>query len=46
MGQLMNAGLATDLQGAYQKAIALNPEIQAEIKSDEEAKKLIEQSEA
>ena len=43
MGQLMQAGLATDLQGAYQKAIALNPEIQAEIKSDEEAKKLIEQ---
>lgn len=42
MGQLMNAGLATDLATAYQKAVALSPEIQAEIKSDEEAKKLIE----
>lgn len=43
MGQLMNAGIATDLATAYQKAIALNPEVQAEIKSDEEAKRLIEQ---
>lgn len=43
MGQLMNAGLAPDLDSAYQQAIALNPEIQSEIKAKEEADRQTEQ---
>jgi len=38
MGQLMQAGIVQpgDLDGAYQKAIAIHPEVSAQIKADEE----------
>ncbi len=41
MGQLMTAGIVQpgDLEGAYQKATALHPEVSAQIKADEEAKR-------
>lgn len=42
MGRLMQSGIAADLPTAYQKAVALSPEIQAEIKAEEEAKKVEE----
>ncbi len=40
MGQLMTAGIVPpgDLEGAYQKATALHPEVSAQIKADETAK--------
>lgn len=40
MGRLMQSGIATDLNTAYQKAVALSPEIQVEIKAEEEARKV------
>lgn len=39
MGQLMQAGLATDLESAYQKAIALDPEISAQIRAGDDSKR-------
>lgn len=39
MAQLMQAGIATDLEGAYQKAIALNPELSAQIRAEDEARR-------
>lgn len=39
MGQLMQAGMAPDLESAYQKAIALNPEISAQLRAEEDRKK-------
>jgi hypothetical protein len=44
MGQLMQAGLATDLNTAYDKAVSLSPEVQAELKAEEEAKKVAEKA--
>jgi len=44
MGQLMQAGLATDLNTAYDKAVSLSPEVQAELKAEEEAKKVAERA--
>lgn len=38
MGKLMNAGVADDLEGAYQKATQLHPEVSAAIKAEETAK--------
>jgi hypothetical protein len=40
MGQLMQAGLATDLDSAYQKAIGMDPDIRAEILKTELDSKL------
>lgn len=41
MGQLMSAGIVppNDLAGAYQRAIAIDPEVSAAIKADEDAKR-------
>lgn len=39
MGQLMQAGLASDLESAYQQAIALTPEISDQIRAESERKK-------
>lgn len=38
MGQLMQAGLANDLEGAYQKATTLHPEVSATIEAEKAAK--------
>jgi hypothetical protein len=48
MGQLMNAGIVQpgDLETAYQKAIALNPEISARIREAEDRKKADELAKA
>jgi hypothetical protein len=46
MGQLMSAGVATDLESAYQKAIAIHPEISAQIKAAEEKAKADELAKA
>ncbi len=37
MGRLMQAGMANSLDEAYQQALALNPEIQAQIQRDQQA---------
>lgn len=44
MGQLMTAGIVQpgDLEGAYQKATALHPEVSAQIRAEEEAKRTAE----
>jgi hypothetical protein len=39
MGQLMQAGIATDLDSAYQQAIAITPEISDQIRAEAERKK-------
>jgi len=39
MGKLMTAGIAADLEDAYQKAISLDPTISSQIRADEERKK-------
>ena len=46
MGQLMSAGIVSmgDLEGAYQKAIAIHPEISAQIRAQEEKAKADEQA--
>jgi predicted Holliday junction resolvase-like endonuclease len=38
MGQLMNSGVATDLESAYQKATLLHPEVSAQIEAEKTAK--------
>lgn len=43
MGKLMMSGLATDLEGAYQQAIALDREVSAQIAAEKEATRLAEQ---
>jgi hypothetical protein len=40
MGQLMQAGLASDLESAYQQAIAITPEISDQIRAEANARKL------
>lgn len=37
MGRLMQAGMANSLDEAYQQALALNPEVQAQIQRDQQA---------
>jgi hypothetical protein len=44
MGQLTQAGVAPDLDNAYQKAVMLSPDIQAEINTANEAKKAEEEA--
>jgi hypothetical protein len=39
MGQLMQAGLASDLESAYQQAIQITPEISDQIRAESERKK-------
>lgn len=46
MGQLMTAGLASDLEQAYQKAVVLDPAISAQIKADEEKNRQAELAKA
>ena len=46
MGQLMTAGIASDLETAYQKAIALDPAISAQIRAEEEKNKAAELAKA
>ena len=48
MGRLMSAGFVQpgDLEGAYQKAIAMNPEISAQIRAADEAKRADELAKA
>ena len=48
MGQLMQAGIVQpgDLDGAYQKAIAIHPEVSAQIKADEEKNRQAELAKA
>jgi hypothetical protein len=36
MGKLMNAGFAADLESAYEKAIALNPQLSAQIAAEKQ----------
>lgn len=42
MGQLMQAGLATDLEGAYQQAIYADPDTRAELIKEQTEKQLAE----
>lgn len=42
MGQLMTAGVASDLEGAYQQATKIHPEVSAQIAAEAEEKRRVE----
>jgi hypothetical protein len=46
MGQLMQAGMADSLESAYQKALAIDPEIAAQVKAEEDKKRTEELAKA
>ncbi len=46
MGQLMTAGMASDLETAYQKAVALDPTISAQLRAEEDKAKAEEAAKA